>query len=129
MMRPGTDTGSLQNHLYSRMTAGQPTPELGMGATVLAWTDRYAATVTAIDGAIITVRRDRVRLAGGSTLSECQTWAPVPDPEGARYTFRFDEKRGWREVRLNDNGRWVLIPCGGYGLRIGARLEYRDPSF
>ena len=50
MMRPGTDTGSAMNALYSRMTKGQPEPVVGMGATILAWTDRYAATIASVEG-------------------------------------------------------------------------------
>lgn len=32
-MKLGTQTGSVINHLYSRGVIGQPTPEVGMGAT------------------------------------------------------------------------------------------------
>jgi hypothetical protein len=46
---------------------------------------------------------------------------------GARYTFRFDPKHGWRRVCRNDRGRWVLAE--GCGLLIGRREHYRDPSF
>ena len=58
-MKLGTQTGSLTNHIYSRAVIGQPNPEIGMGATVLCWTDRHAATITAIlnsSATIIVVR-------------------------------------------------------------------------
>lgn len=37
-MKLGTQTGSLINHIMS--TAKARTPEIGEGATILAWTDR-----------------------------------------------------------------------------------------
>ena len=45
-MNLGTETGSVMNHLMSRMVRGEPAPRVGMGATLLSWTDRHAATVT-----------------------------------------------------------------------------------
>ena len=47
-MNIGTQTNSLVNHLYSRMTVGAPAPVVGMAATTLSWTDRHAATVTKV---------------------------------------------------------------------------------
>lgn len=45
MLVVNKETGSLVNHLYSRMTKGQPQPEVGMGATLLHWSDRSPATI------------------------------------------------------------------------------------
>jgi len=44
MLKLGTETGSLINHVMSRMTAG-PDPVAGDPATVLHWSDRDPATV------------------------------------------------------------------------------------
>ena len=41
-MNIGTQTSSLVNHLYSRMTIGEPEPTVGMGVTMLSWSDRNA---------------------------------------------------------------------------------------
>jgi hypothetical protein len=42
-MKLGTHTGSLTNHIYSR--AVPITPEVGMGCTLLSWSDRHPATI------------------------------------------------------------------------------------
>lgn len=39
--------GSL-NNLMLTGTKGQPTPEVGMGATQLGWTDRHAYTIVEV---------------------------------------------------------------------------------
>jgi len=44
MTKLGTDTGSLVNYMYmSGMNRTQP--EVGMGATICGWSDRYPATI------------------------------------------------------------------------------------
>jgi hypothetical protein len=45
-MHLGTQTGSLTNHLYSRIKLPSEV-KVGDGATLLGWTDRYAGTVKA----------------------------------------------------------------------------------
>jgi hypothetical protein len=39
---------SLHNELYGRMVIGQPEPEIGMGASILSYSDRHAASVIEI---------------------------------------------------------------------------------
>ncbi|MBI0325563.1 hypothetical protein [Burkholderia plantarii] len=39
----------LVNHLQARAVIGQPEPVVGMGVTILAWTDRYAGTIVKIE--------------------------------------------------------------------------------
>lgn len=143
-LRLGRDTGSLHNHLYSRMTRGQPDPEVGMGATVLMWTDRHAATITEVsskgtlpDGTprwIVGVREDRAIVISGSEYDGSAEYRYEPNPEAPVRYWRFDGDKGWRQVRHADRpagkrftNRWVL--ADGPGLRIGERREYRDPSF
>ncbi len=41
-MKLGTETGSLINHIMAR---GSVMPEIGMGATICGWSDRYPATI------------------------------------------------------------------------------------
>mgnify|MGYP001576962564 CR=1 FL=1 len=41
-LRAGTQTGSLINHLMSGSKGAEP--EVGMGATILGWSDRHPAT-------------------------------------------------------------------------------------
>lgn len=42
-MKLGRETGSLINHLLSH--SKEPAPAVGMGATILGWSDRHPATV------------------------------------------------------------------------------------
>jgi hypothetical protein len=131
MLKTGTQTGSLQNHLYSRMTKGQPEPVVGMGATILSYTDRHAATISKVfqDGKklCIAVQRDDVRRVDSNGLSEDQKYIYSPRPDAAEHFFRFDGK-SWHQIRKNSlTGRWNKTD--GYGIRIGERQEYYDPSF
>ena len=116
-MKLGTETGSLINHLASRETA--PRPEVGMGATILAWSDRYAATITYVSksGKLVRVQHDRSRrIDDNGGFSENQTYEYSRDSNGIIETFRLG-KRGWRKQG------------GGLGLLIGHREKHRDPHF
>lgn len=132
-MKIGTQTASLQNHLYSRMVIGQPDVDINMPATLLSWTDRYAATVTSVAKkagkvTMIGVKRDKATRADKNGVSECQEYTFECDDSGTPYYFRQNKAGMWEEIALNkDSGRWVKT--GGYGLRIGQRAEYRDPCF
>jgi hypothetical protein len=123
-MKLGTETGSVINHLMSRSTRDQATPEVGMGATVLMWTDRRAATVT------------RVWVERKATLIRVQYDEEQPDgsfahnPNGGTDTFRQANIGGWEQVTKNsDTGRYNKVEGGGWGLMLGVRQSYRDPSF
>jgi hypothetical protein len=135
-MKLGHETGSVMNHLYSRGTIGQPTPVVGMGATVLAWTDRYAATIVSVEEIggskryryIVGVARDKATVIAGNSFDG-----------SAEYAYERNERSGvelwaskvdggaWVAVKRNEAGR--LVKREGNGLRIGERDEYRDPSF
>lgn len=113
-MKLGTETGSLVNHLFS---GPQPiVPEVGMGCTMLSWTDRYAGTIIKVTPCTITVQRDKTTRIDNNGLSELQEYRYERDPDGTTYIFR-KTKKGWR--------------CSGHGmgLLIGERREYYDHSF
>lgn len=127
-MKLGTQTGSLVNHLHSRSVKGQPEPEVGMGATILCYTDRRAATVVAWDGKILTVCEDHAKRVDGNGMSESQRYEFSPNPNGYESNFRKNKNGMWEEVVRNpETGRWNKT--GGYGLLIGRRDHYRDFSF
>jgi len=136
MLKLGSATGSIVNHLHSRGVIGEPTPEVGMGATLLAWTDRYAATIHAVKELTsklwsleIEVSRDDAKVVAGSCLDGSAEYEFTSRPGATRTTYRKDRKTGfWHEVALNlETGKYRKT--GGNGIRIGAREEYRDPSF
>lgn len=132
-MKLGTQTASLTNHVYSRMTIGQPDPVEGMGATVLSWTDRHAVTiinVTKLASTVIYVREDKATRTDSNGMSECQSYSFEPNPTGRLWTFRQTKTGAWEEVTVNQKtGRFNKAEGGGYGLRIGERSKYHDYSF
>ena len=113
MLIAGTETGSLINHVMSNVAA--PTPTKGMGATILRWTDRKAATIIKVTPKTVTVRYDTVKRTDANGMSESQTYEYAPNPAGVIEVFRMT-KRGWRNA-------------SGNGLGIGYRAEYYDFSF
>lgn len=113
MMKAGTETGSLINHVMSGCTT--TAPEVGMGATVLGWTDRYAGTIVKITPTQIHVQRDIAIRADQRGMSEIQNYTYKTDQTGLIEVFR-KTKRGYRNR-------------AGNGLLIGARQAYYDYSF
>lgn len=130
-MKLGTQTASLTNHVLSRAVVGQPEPKVGMGATLLAWTDRYPATIievrTTKNCVYVTVQEDDATRTDKNGLSESQTYEFTPKPNGRKFTFRSGKNGMWQEMRKNDRGCRLI--CEGYGLRIGEREKYHDFSF
>jgi hypothetical protein len=127
-MKLGTQTGSLINHVLSRAVIGQPEPVVGMGATLLCWTDRHAATVIRVEGNLVTVQRDNAKRIDSNGLSESQTYEYSANPNAATYTFRRTGHGTWQAVRFNANTkRWSKVE--GEGLRLGERDTYHDFSF
>lgn len=130
-MQLGTQTNSLMNNLYSKMTIGQPKPTAGMGATILMWTDRDAATINEVTELKskkfefeIAVTRDREVFDKATGESSYLT--------GAGPSMYFRNLRGtgqWVEYTANEDGVYGYRKNKGKGLRIGERDSYRDPSF
>lgn len=135
-MNIGTETNSLVNHLYSRMTVNAPAPVVGMAATTLSWTDRHAATVTKVTafGGVklwsheIEVVEDNVLVISGSTHDGSATFAFVPNPDGYANLYRKSRKTGkWVQGYINrETGRFNK---SGGGLILGRRDHHVDPSF
>lgn len=137
-MKLGTETGSVVNHIYGRATNGQPTPVVGMGATILCWTDRHAATITAVYESRcrvgketksllhVEVKRDNAKVVKGTTMDGSAEYQYTPDPNAAVQAWRFQDNR-WVALERSKRGGWKL--CRGEGLRIGDRDEYHDPCF
>lgn len=113
MMKAGTETGSLVNHLYSEESSLKP--EIGMGATILYWIDRHAATIVKVTPTQIHVQRDKATRTDNNGMSESQEYTYEADVLAPVEIFR-KTKRGYRDSR-------------GNGLRIGSRKEYYDYSF
>jgi hypothetical protein len=131
-MKLGTQTGSLTNHVLARAVKGQPDATVGMGATMLSWTDRYPGTVIGIarerGATVLTVREDNATRTDKNGFSESQTYLFEPNENGRVHLFKMNKHGMWDEVARNEKtGR--LVKTGGYGLRIGERAKYHDFSF
>ena len=107
-----THTGSLINLVSGNATQAQP--EVGMGATILGWTDRYAATIIEVLPRQVTVQYDHATRSDTNGMSDAQAYEYTPNPHGRKETYT-----------LRKNGRWVRK---GESLKDGGRLAigYRD---
>ena len=113
-------TGSLVNNVYGN--SSNPTPEIGMGATVLHWTDRTACTIVEIPNpTTVVVTADLAVRTDDWGMSDAQSYEYTPQPDGHRVTYT-----------LRKNGAWVTKgqPMkDGTRLAIGVRQQYYDYSF
>lgn len=115
MLKLGTETGSLINHVLS-VNNGE-TPVVGMGVTVLCWSDRYPGTVIEVKTPkLIVVQMDKAERTDENGQSETQTWDIQRDENGETVMFK-KLKKGWKGVK------------SGYGLSLGVRERYYDFSF
>jgi len=128
-MKLGSQTGSVMNHLYSRMTIGEPKPFVGMGVTFLSWTDRHAGTIIEVNTKknYIVCTDDDCKRIDSNGMSEAQEYEYTTNPDGHKRYFRKDKNGQWRSMRFNENKR--LVYSGIHGLRIGEREKYHDFSF
>lgn len=131
-MKLGTETGSLVNHIHSIAVKGQPTPVVGMGCTILGWTDRQAATIVNVSNirgrTYLVVQEDHAKRVDHNGMSESQTYEFTPNPNGLTAHYQQDAAGRWNEVRYNAETK-RFRKTGGPGLRIGARDHYHDFSF
>lgn len=131
MLKLGSETGSLVNHIHSRAVIGQPEPKVGMGVTFLHWTDRSAGTIfrvfTVGKTTYIETRDDDYKRIDKNGMSEEQDYEFKTRVNGCKRYFRIGRKGFWESVKQNEAGRWVK--SGSRGLRIGDRDHYHDFSF
>ena len=131
-LKLGTQTESLMNHLYSRMVKGQPEPVVGMGATILCWTDRRAATITKVwrsskmGPPYLIVKEDAAKRVDKNGMSENQDYEFTADPNGREHYFRQGKDGSWQNMTFNGKR---YVKSEGSGLRIGERSHYHDFSF
>ena len=113
------DFGSLQNKLMAE--SKQPDTKVGMGITLLRWSDRHAYRIVKVAevNKAITIQRYKAVRTDNSGMSETQT-----------YDFKglLDQKK--ELVRKGD--QWYEKTVQGLSrisLLIGVALEYYDYSF
>ena len=110
--------GSLTNLMMGN-SKSEDEPKVGMGATVILYTDRHACTVIKVSDSKKTfwMQRDNAKRTDNRGMSEDQDWEYTPNPKGAVY-----------EVRKNRKGVWKTIGSK-MTVRLGEREEYYDFSF
>jgi hypothetical protein len=97
-----------------------PKLEVGMGATILGWTDRKAVTIVAVSksGRRIMVQRDKAIRVDANGMSEAQDYRYEQDKDGRT-----------EEYSLRKDGAWRPVGGSSGQLFIGERDEYYDYSF
>lgn len=92
-------------------------PEVGMGVTWGAGSDRYPGTISRVSasGKTFWYKRDDFRRTDSNGLSEDQEYEITPNPDYSECRVSWT-KRGWKEV-------------GGGGVGVGFRRAYQDPHF
>lgn len=108
-----TQYGSLVNTF---MGSRGVVPEVGMGVTIVHWSDRSAGTVTWVSpsGKTIRYRGDRAIRTDSNGMSEAQSYRYEQIPDGHERTARLT-KRGWRDK--------------GVKIVLGVRDAYYDYTF
>jgi hypothetical protein len=125
-------TGNLVNHLHARSVIGQPTPEVGMAATILGGRDRYPATIVEVfkKGKMqyVVVQHDNYKRIDENGMSECQEYEYTANPEGPKNTYRIGRHGMWERVYFKEDTKRYVISRGN-GLRIGHREAFYDFTF
>lgn len=142
-MKLGSQTGSVINHLLARGTIGQPDVKVGMGVTILGWTDRHPGTIfrvfkhrinKSLSVPAIEVRADNYKVVKGSCHDGSAEYEYSVNVSGSRHYFVFKDD-AWREaynqaaMSTGEIKLKLATKGNGHGLRIGSREEYYDPSF
>lgn len=112
--------GNLTNRIQEGPAAVKP--EVGMGCTILMYSDRHAATIVEVKSSkLIVIQRDKASRTDKNGQSESQEYSFNPNPEAKR-----------EEVSLRKNGLWILkdgTMRNGTVVRLGERDEYYDYGF
>jgi hypothetical protein len=92
-------------------------PQVGMGCTILHWTDRSPCTIVAVSktGKSFDFTYDDYRRTDSNGMSQDQTYEYAPRPDAARY-----------KARLSKDGRYR---AQGQVIVVGKREAYFDPHF
>jgi hypothetical protein len=111
--------GSLQNMLIGSTVE----PQVGMGATIISWTDRDPATIIAVSpsGRSVIIQEDYAEPVAGhcNAYTEAQRWTFKRNGGGHVETYSKRKDGSWRRKGERQ----------GQKLVIGHRDKYRDPHF
>ena len=120
------------NDILKHAVVGQPEPTVGMGCTILSYSDRDAASITAVvherGMTRVYVQEDKAKCVKGSTHDGSAEYEFQRDSNGRQHVFKKSPSGIWQCVVFNpDTKRWNKRDHPG--LRIGQRQHYYDPHF
>lgn len=108
--------GSVDNRLMENMQSN--TPQVGMGATKLLYSDSHAYTIVeVINEKVVIVKRDDVK-ALHKGMSDSQEWEYTFNPKAQPITLKKHKKGYWYQV--GDTTTKFLL---------GVRQEFYDYTF
>lgn len=107
--------GSMTNLIMNSIKPEHP--QVGMGCTVLSWTDRHPATIIKVSpsGKTFQFTYDLYRRTDTNGWSEVQEYEYISNPDASPHT-----------ARLTKSGRYK---CKGQTVLVGTRERYYDPHF
>lgn len=98
------------------------TPVVGMGATILMYTDRHPATVVeVVNVRKIIIQEDKATRIDENGMSDSQTYTYEPDATSPRRTFTLRKNGYW--IEEGDNMK------NGQHIALGHRRKYYDFGF
>jgi len=126
-----TLTGNVMHDIMARDATK---PALGMGATILLYSDRIAGTITDIfnvgQKTFIEVTRDISKRTDSNGMSDTQEYEYFPVLNGEKFYFCTDKNltKVWTYMVFNkETNRWNQ--SNGYRVRVGTRDAYYDYGF
>lgn len=123
-------TNSLQSNIMHASVKGAPVPTVGMGVTILCWTDRYVGTINKV------INEKEFHFTIDETVADkskdCsmghQNWIHTPQPDGAKRIAMMGRDGRWYEARKTKTGRMsVSKKC--QPLAVGFKNYNYDWSF
>ena len=128
MMRIGTETGSLVNHILSRGIAQEVA--VGDPATILHWSDRSPATVVEVfkkgKFTYFVTQEDHAKRIDSNGYGGQQEYEYSRNPDGREQTWKVTPKGILGVSFRSETKRFVN---NGGSIALGRREKYRDPSF
>jgi hypothetical protein len=110
--------GNLMNRVME--SSKQEVPQVGMGATVIMYSDRHAATIVAVKGNRVAIQKDKATRMDNRGMCEQQDYIYEPNKQA---------KLQWFSKRKNSSYVEVGSKLNGTKLVIGYRDGYHDYSF
>jgi hypothetical protein len=124
-------TNSLQSNIMHASVNGAPAPEVGMGVTILMWTDRHVGTITKV------VSDSEIHFTEDTTVADKskgelqmghQDWIHTPNPNGPVIVGKKGRDGKWYRAHKTATGRWsVSKSCTP--LAVGFKNYNYDWSF